>query len=153
MSCYCSSRGGEQKLAHSSIISSPSRNRVSFVRAHNDDLLVCSRRDPFTVTNFDFCQLEADAVKRTYQWPGAGTGTIVGVVPLAARIPLRLDLHLYYSDRHGSSSREIMDVWPPFPIEICGFNDRDNLIAALEHRDRMCELRFVMSSSEWGKLD
>jgi hypothetical protein len=67
--------------------------------------------------------------------------------------PLRLDLRLHYSDRHGSSLREILGVWPPFPIEICCSKFRGNLIAALEHCDRICELRFEMSSLEWGMFD
>jgi hypothetical protein len=57
--------------------------------------------------------------------------------------PLRLDLRFYCTDR--TSVRKMLDVWPPFPIEIRSYHFGDNIIAALEHRDRVCFLDFVPS--------
>ncbi|KAH9971519.1 hypothetical protein BGW80DRAFT_443331 [Lactifluus volemus] len=113
--------------------------------------------DETLLTIFDFCR--AASVRRTFQWPGPWPRVWRNLVHVCQRwryvvfsSPLRLDLRLYYSDRHRSSLREMLDVWLPFPIEICCYNVRGNLIAALEHRDRICELRFELSSSEWEKL-
>ncbi|KAH9975120.1 hypothetical protein BGW80DRAFT_131807 [Lactifluus volemus] len=57
--------------------------------------------------------------------------------------PLGLDLRLYCTDR--TPVRKTLDVWPPFPIEIRSYHFGDNIIAALEHRDRVCYLDFVPS--------
>ena len=56
--------------------------------------------------------------------------------------PRRLDLRLYYSA--SRPVMEMLDVWPPFPIVIMVRSHRpwslDNLVAALENNDRICEL-------------
>ena len=56
--------------------------------------------------------------------------------------PRRLNLRLQCSSRRV---REMLGVWPAFPIvirDIVGFTpDEDNIIAALEHRDRVCEIK------------
>jgi len=56
--------------------------------------------------------------------------------------PRRLDLRLQCSRRRV---REMLGVWPAFPIiiwDIMGLkSDEDNITAALEHRDRVCEIR------------
>jgi hypothetical protein len=44
----------------------------------------------------------------------------------------------------------MLDVWPPFALEIWCLHAHDNLSVALEHRDRICKLRLDLSSSEWG---
>ncbi|KAH9971487.1 hypothetical protein BGW80DRAFT_1460453 [Lactifluus volemus] len=113
--------------------------------------------DETLLTIFDFCR--AIALECPYPWPGPWPRMWHNLVHVCQRwryvvcsSPLRLDLRLYYSDRNRSSMREMLDDWPPFPIEICCSNVRGNLIAALEHRDRICELRFELSSSEWEKL-
>jgi hypothetical protein len=113
--------------------------------------------DETLLTIFDFCR--AASVRRTFQWPGPWPRVWRNLVHVCQRwryvvfsSPLRLDLRLYYSDHHRSSLRETLDVWPPFPIEICCYDAPGNLTAALEHRDRICELRFELSSSNWGKL-
>ena len=56
--------------------------------------------------------------------------------------PLRLDMRLHCKGR--TPVRETLDVWPPLPIVISvpmfqKWGD-DNIIAALEHNDRICEL-------------
>ena len=46
----------------------------------------------------------------------------------------------------------MLDIWPPFPISICVYNPKkwveDNVIAALEHNDRICHilLSYIPSS-------
>ncbi|KAH9971511.1 hypothetical protein BGW80DRAFT_1253255 [Lactifluus volemus] len=113
--------------------------------------------DETLLTIFDFCRVIA--LECAYPWPGPWPPMWRNLVHVCQRwryvvfsSPLRLDLRLYYSDRHSPSLREMLDDWPPFPIEICCSNVRGNLIAALEHRDRICELSFELSSSEWEKL-
>ncbi|KAH9971480.1 hypothetical protein BGW80DRAFT_1460449 [Lactifluus volemus] len=113
--------------------------------------------DETLLTIFDFCRVIA--LESTYRWPGPWPRVWRSLVHVCQRwryvvfsSPLRLDLRLYYSDRHGPSLRETLNVWPPFPIEICCYNVRGNLTAALEHRDHICELVFELSSSEWAKL-
>ncbi|KAH9971586.1 hypothetical protein BGW80DRAFT_445838 [Lactifluus volemus] len=57
--------------------------------------------------------------------------------------PLRLDLRLLCTNR--TPVRKMLDIWPPLPIEI-EFNfvdhqDEDNIIAALEHPNRVHGIR------------
>ena len=52
--------------------------------------------------------------------------------------PRRLNLRLHCS---GRRVREMLGVWPAFPIVIWDIADEDNIIAALEHRDRVCEIK------------
>jgi hypothetical protein len=67
--------------------------------------------------------------------------------------PRRLNLRLHCSRRRV---REMLGVWPAFPIVICDNvgvkSDEDNIVAALEHRDRVCEIKlrrhFTRSQSE-----
>ena len=55
--------------------------------------------------------------------------------------PHRLDLQLFCTDR--TPVRKMLDVWPLLPIVVMGFDLEkwgvDNVIAALEHADRICE--------------
>ncbi|KAH9974484.1 hypothetical protein BGW80DRAFT_182649 [Lactifluus volemus] len=58
--------------------------------------------------------------------------------------PLRLDLRLLCTDR--TPVRKMLDIWPPLPIEI-GYSPidpqaEDNIIAALEHRNRVRRIWF-----------
>ena len=56
--------------------------------------------------------------------------------------PRRLNLRLHCSRRRV---REMLGVWPALPIviwDISGFiSNEDNIVAALEHRDRVCEIK------------
>ncbi|KAI0283868.1 hypothetical protein BC826DRAFT_1109962 [Russula brevipes] len=59
--------------------------------------------------------------------------------------PRRLDLRLVCTDRRRV--RELLGIWPPLPIEMRSSestrrddNDPYNVIAALEHRDRVCRV-------------
>jgi hypothetical protein len=67
--------------------------------------------------------------------------------------PRRLDLRLYYSA--SRPVMEMLDVWPPFPIVIMVRSHRpwslDNLVAALEHNDRIRELD--LSEIRGGQLE
>ena len=60
------------------------------------------------------------------------------------RSPRRLNLELYCT--FGRPARAALDIWPPLPISICGYNfhkkggEVDNIVAALEHRDRVCKI-------------
>ena len=56
--------------------------------------------------------------------------------------PRRLDLRLYCTA--STPVRETLDVWPCLPIVVWGNGHQmwgvDNIVAALEHNDRICEL-------------
>lgn len=77
--------------------------------------------------------------------------------------PLRLDLQLICT--HGTPVRKNLHCWPAFPIVIDyhvywnpgsdkGFlpNDEDNLIAALEHSDRVRSIKLTLPSSLLEKV-
>ena len=69
--------------------------------------------------------------------------------------PLRLNLQLRCTPK--TRARDTLDIWPPLPL-IIGYNHRthnetivvDNIIAALEHNDRVCKIElFWFSGPEW----
>jgi hypothetical protein len=64
--------------------------------------------------------------------------------------PLRLGLRLYCNRR--TSVKEMLDVWPPFPIEIRSSGLGDNMMAALEHQDRICEINLDLTYPECERL-
>ena len=75
--------------------------------------------------------------------------------------PRRLDLYLIC--KHGTPVRKNLDLWPAFPIIIDYFNDYDgtseispneddNIIAALEHPDRVRCLKLPVTSSLLRKV-
>jgi hypothetical protein len=59
--------------------------------------------------------------------------------------PLRLDLQIICT--HGAPVRKRLGIWPTFPIVIRyggigrKFADEDNVLAALEHPSRVCEIK------------
>ena len=63
--------------------------------------------------------------------------------------PRYLNLRLLCT--HRTPVRETIDAWPPLPILVAGFDNEewgvDNIVAALEHNDRIRELDFYSSSS------
>src|SRR5229473_7831458 len=63
--------------------------------------------------------------------------------------PLRLNLRLFCTEK--TPVREMLAVWPPLPIVVWknggGTRDMDNIIAALEHNDRVCEINLWDISS------
>ena len=71
--------------------------------------------------------------------------------------PRRLNLRLRCTAR--TPVRETLDVWPMLPIVVEGDGHRkwgeDNILAALEHNDRICQLGLTdskFSISQWGKV-
>jgi hypothetical protein len=59
--------------------------------------------------------------------------------------PRRLDLRLQCgTGRKRASAREMLDTFPLLPIVLQQYDDRtwdmDNIMAALEHKDRLCEI-------------
>ena len=67
--------------------------------------------------------------------------------------PHRLNLRLVCSDR--TPVREMLDVWPPLPIVIHHFSRPnsgvDNIIAALERNDRVCQITLELDL-QWEKV-
>jgi len=69
--------------------------------------------------------------------------------------PRRLGLQLFCKAR--KPVMETLDVWPPLPIVIrhgcCPTLDIDNLVAALKHTDRVCEVSlWPVPSSQWENV-
>ena len=66
--------------------------------------------------------------------------------------PRRLGLQLFCTAR--KLVRETLDIWPPLPIVIRhGFYPTDNIVAALKHADRVCEIRlWPVPSSHWENV-
>jgi F-box-like len=67
----------------------------------------------------------------------------------------RLNLRLVCSDR--THVMKMLDLWPPLPIVIHHSNRRksggDNIIAALEHNDRVCQITLELDSDlQWEKV-
>jgi len=65
------------------------------------------------------------------------------------RSPRRLGLQLFCTAK--KLVRETLDVWPPLPLVIRhGCSPMDNIVAALKHTERVCEIRlWPVSSSQW----
>ena len=58
------------------------------------------------------------------------------------RSPRRLKLRVYCTTR--TPVRDTLDIWPPFPLIVHGIDpteDMDNVVAALEYRDRVDKIR------------
>jgi hypothetical protein len=69
--------------------------------------------------------------------------------------PRRLGLRLVCTNR--TPVKEMMGVWPPLPIVIWHddypTSSGDNIIAALKHYDRVCEIRLgPLPNSQWDKV-
>ncbi len=68
--------------------------------------------------------------------------------------PHRLNLRLLCTG--DKPVRKMLDIWPPLPIVIWGVNTKigeDNIIAALTHNDRVCEITLHrIPSSLWEKV-
>jgi hypothetical protein len=66
--------------------------------------------------------------------------------------PRRLGLQLFCTAR--KPVRETLNVWPPLPIVIRhGCHPADNIVAALKHADRVCEIRlWPVPSSQWESV-
>jgi hypothetical protein len=73
--------------------------------------------------------------------------------------PLRLNLQIRCS--HGTPVRKNLDIWPTFPIiieytaphwQIFRDVDEDNIIAALEHPDRVRTVRLSLTGPQLGRI-
>ena len=67
--------------------------------------------------------------------------------------PRRLNLRLVCSDK--TPARDMLDVWPALPLYIqCVFfaESVDNIIAVLEHSDRVCRIDLVFKGLDLDKL-
>jgi F-box-like len=114
--------------------------------------------DEILLKVFDFCRL---AAVQSYECPRPWSKMWHKLVHVCQRwryvlfsSPLSLDLRLYCTD--GTAVKKMLDVWPPFPIEISSLNIGDNIgddiMAALEHHDRICEINLHLSGSEYERL-
>ena len=70
--------------------------------------------------------------------------------------PRRLNLRIFCSKRKRISMRKNLDFWPPFPIVLAVDYyrklDDDNILATLEHHDRVCHIEISsISNSLWEK--
>ena len=71
--------------------------------------------------------------------------------------PRRLDLQLVYTFK--SPVRKTLDFWPNLPIAISypsrrlAPDDENNVVAALKHPERICELHLIMAKTLWSKSD
>ena len=77
--------------------------------------------------------------------------------------PLRLNLRIFCT--HGTPVRKSLGIWPTFPI-IIGYEgwdryehhhglrptDEDNIIAALEHPSRVCEVWLNVTGAQLGRI-
>ena len=70
--------------------------------------------------------------------------------------PRRLDLRLLCT--HRTPVREMLDIWPLLPIVVQADNSKmwnvvDNIVAALEHNDRICQLQLPDIERAHWQLD
>ena len=67
--------------------------------------------------------------------------------------PLRLNLRLFCSN--NTPARDTLDVWPAFPLSIKCWEKAesvDNIIAVLEHSDRVCHINLDFKGLDLDKL-
>ena len=112
---------------------------------------------------FDFCQLNSTRYGIFYR-PGSEWHSLVHVCRrwrhTVFTSPHRLDLTLFCT--YGTPVRKNLDCWPPFPI-IMDYstlsnhrspapNYEDDIIAALEHPDRVRGIKLTVTSSLLAKV-
>jgi F-box-like len=106
--------------------------------------------DEILINIFDFSRF-ASFDRGPYMWPVSWPKTWHNLVHVCRRwrsvvfsSPLRLDVRLYVTGR--TSVKEMLDIWPPLPIAISSYGLGDNILAALEHRDRICRINLRTES-------
>ena len=112
---------------------------------------------------FDFCQLDSTRYGISYR-SGTAWHSLVHVCQqwrhTVLSSPRRLDLTLFCT--HGTPVRKNLGCWPPFPIIVDYLtassrsspapNYEDDIIAALEHPDRVRSIKLVVTSSLLAKV-
>ena len=94
--------------------------------------------DDVLLSIFDFCANEQEG------WQKQVWETLVHVCrrwrSLVFGSPRSLNLQLICTSR--TSARNMLDVWPPLPLNIVSIHyaNVDNIIALLEHRNRVCRI-------------
>jgi len=109
--------------------------------------------DEILLEIFDFLVVESNGFK-TENWWRALVHVCRKWRDVIFGSPHRLDLRLVCSDR--TPVRKMLDVWPPLPIVI-RHSARpksvwDNIIAALERNDRVCQIRLELDLRSWEKV-
>ena len=108
--------------------------------------------DDVLLAMFDFCAREIEVGRKQQAWQ-----TLVQVCrrwrSLVLESPGSLNLQLICTSR--TPARDMLDVWPPLPLVItsfmhprdCPMEDVDNIVAVLEHRNRVCQIQIGNLSS------
>jgi F-box-like len=103
--------------------------------------------DEILLNIFDFCRVAV--VNKRDVWPGLWPKMWHNLVHVCQRwryivfsSPVRLNLRLYCNTY--TSAREMLDAWPPFPIEINCHGVGDKMMAAFEHCDRICGFQVLL---------
>ena len=107
--------------------------------------------DDVLVEIFDFCSLDVD--RWLYAWQ-----TLVHVCRRWRRVvfgaPRRLDLQLVCSAK--TPARDTLDFWPPLPLlvyaDVSETTGVDNVVAALEHSDRVHDISITVPRSLSNEL-
>ncbi|KAN0128315.1 hypothetical protein V8E53_013899 [Lactarius tabidus] len=117
--------------------------------------------DDVVLEIFDFCQ-----EKYVPSWFSVGIWDWLFLVHVCQRwrqvvfgSPLRLNLRILCT--HGTPVQKHLDIWPNFPIHIeyigddsgpMESNDEDNVIAALDHPDRLSAVILWLTGRQLGKI-
>ena len=98
--------------------------------------------DDVLLSIFEFCVNEEEVNRPQQVWQ-----TLVRVCPrwrcLVFGSPRSLNLQLICT--FNTPTRDMLGVWPPLPLIIRSFQhyhepNVDNIVAALEHRNRVCQI-------------
>jgi hypothetical protein len=108
--------------------------------------------DDVLLETFDFLVVESNGFEAEDWWR-----TLVHVCRKWRNVvfgsPHRLNLRIVCSDR--TPVREMLDIWPPLPIVVHHYarpkSDGDNIIAALERNDRVCQITLKLDL-QWKKV-
>jgi hypothetical protein len=107
---------------------------------------------------FDFCRKNHDYLLRAvWKWP-----LLVRVCQRWRQVvfasPRRLNLRILCT--HGTPVRDL-SIWPAFPIVLDYYyysksglmsNDEDDVVAVLDHLDRICDVRLSVTGSQLEKI-
>jgi hypothetical protein len=119
-------------------------------------VIINSLPDEVLLIIFAFCRVVTlkcqDELFLEYPWPGPWPLIWHELTEVCQRwryimfsSPLRLDLRIYCTNHN---SVKLLDVWPPFPIEVYPRRYDDNIIAALEHHNRVRQIDIGLPRSQ-----